>query len=58
MNTEEIPFLKQLVSVLEKAEMVLEESYKRQDYNKFEQAKNMILKIQKEIDKISRRKNV
>ncbi|MCL5018560.1 MAG: hypothetical protein M1416_02210 [Candidatus Pacearchaeota archaeon] len=52
MKTEEIQFLSQLVSSLEDAEKNLARSYEKRDYEKFNQAKKIMLRIQKEISEI------
>ncbi len=49
MKNEEVEFLMQLVSSLEKAEMRLEEAYRRGDYMDFEKIKSFILQIQRKI---------
>lgn len=52
MKKEEILFLNQLIKSLEKAEGNLEEAYEKKDYDKFNQSKKMMLRIQKEISNI------
>jgi exonuclease VII small subunit len=46
---EDISFLNQLVKTLEEAELNLEESYEKRDYEDFEKSKKFILQIQKKI---------
>ena len=46
---ENIQFLKQLVSSLEKAQSKLEMSYERKSYNDFNKIKKFMLDIQKKI---------
>lgn len=52
MKTEEINFLKQLVSSLEEAEKSLRESYETKDSSGFNQSKKLMLRLQKEISEI------
>lgn len=49
MKTEEIQFLNQLVKSLEDAEKSLKKSYEKKEYDKFNQSKKIMLRIQKEI---------
>lgn len=52
MNKEEIQFLNQLVKSLEDAEKNFRKSYEKKDYDKFNQSKKIMLRIQKEISEI------
>jgi len=52
MRKEETQFLNQLVKSLEDAEKNLRKSYEKRDYEKFNQSKKIMLKIQKEISEI------
>ena len=52
MKKEEMQFLNQLVKSLEDAEKNLRTSYEKKDYEKFNQSKKIMLKIQKEISDI------
>ncbi len=46
---EEITFLRQLVDALEEAELKLEESYNKKDYESFNKLKKFILDVQRKI---------
>jgi len=46
---EEITFLRQLVDALEEAELKLEESYNKKDYESFNKLKKFILEVQRKI---------
>ncbi len=52
MKTEEIQFLNQLVKSLEDAEKSLRKNYEDRSYDKFNQSKKIMLRIQKEISEI------
>ena len=52
MRGEEILFLNQLIQSLEEAGEKLEKDYKKKDYEKFNQSKKMMMKIQEEISNI------
>jgi len=49
MNPENIDFLNQLANSLEKAQTILEESYKRGDSAYFSKVKKFILQIQEKV---------
>lgn len=48
----EIPLLNKLVRGLEEAQLRLEESYEKKDYENFEKAKKAILQTQRKISEI------
>ncbi len=48
----EILLLNQLVKSLEEAQLRLEESYEKKDYENFEKAKKVILQAQRKISEI------
>ena len=52
MKRDEILFLNQLMNSLAESEQKLEESYKKREYEKFNQTKKIMLRIQGEISKI------
>jgi hypothetical protein len=52
MKKGDIPTLNQLVITLKQLELKLEESYMKKDPGTFNNAKNMMLKIQKQISSI------
>ena len=49
MKTEEVEFLSQLVSSLEKAQIRLEEAYNRGNYAEFDRLKDFINQVQRKI---------
>lgn len=49
MQKSDISFLNQLVKSLEEAEMNLEKSYNKQDFDNFNKSKKMMLRIQNQI---------
>ena len=49
MKKEEILFLNQLIASLEEAERNLESSYAKKDFERFNKAKKIMLRIQNEI---------
>ncbi len=49
MKKEEIPFLNQLVKSLEEAELKLENTYEKKNYEEFNKSKKFVLKIQEQI---------
>ena len=52
VTKENVDFLGQLVSSLEKARMKLEGAYQRKDYDEFNKIKKFILNIQKRIEEV------
>ena len=52
MRGEEILFLNQLIQSFEDTERKLEKDYEEKDYEKFNQSKKMMIKIQEEISNI------
>ncbi|MBR9702315.1 hypothetical protein GOV13_05340 [Candidatus Pacearchaeota archaeon] len=52
MRKEEIAFLAQMVDALEEAGANLEQTYLREEYEKFDQAKKMLIQIQKKISEV------
>jgi len=52
MKKEELAFLNQMVDSIEKATIKLEESYEDKEFEKFNQAKKLILNIQRRISEI------
>jgi hypothetical protein len=52
IKKEEVPFLKQLISSLEKTTEKLEIAYEKKDYEEFTKLKRFILKIQEQISQI------
>jgi hypothetical protein len=49
MKKEEVLFLSQLLTSFEEAREQLEKAYKKKDFEKFNQSKKIMLRIQKEI---------
>jgi hypothetical protein len=49
MKKEEVSFLNQLIASLEEAERNLERAYEKRDYERFNKAKKIMLRIQNEI---------
>ncbi|VVB82358.1 Uncharacterised protein [uncultured archaeon] len=52
MKRDEVLFLNQLIKSLEDAEKRLEISYKRKEYENFNQSKKIMLRMQEEISEI------
>jgi hypothetical protein len=52
MNKEDGLFLNQLLTSIEEASKKLERAYQKRDYEKYEEARKEIIKIQKEISGI------
>jgi len=49
VKKEEVEFLDQVANSLQKAELRLEEAYKKRDYEEFSKLKNFILNLQEKI---------
>lgn len=49
---EDVSFLEQLINTLQEVELKLEEAYKTKNYEKFNNAKKFILRIQEKISEI------
>ncbi|HLC77785.1 MAG TPA: hypothetical protein VJH92_01540 [Candidatus Nanoarchaeia archaeon] len=49
MDPENIEILSQLISSLEKAELMLEEAYKKRNFDDFSKIKNFITQVQNKI---------
>ncbi|VVB82463.1 Uncharacterised protein [uncultured archaeon] len=52
MESSDILFLSQLVKSLEEASVSLEQAYEKKSFDKFNQSKKIMIKIQKEISEI------
>ena len=52
LRKKEISFLDQLINSLKKAELRLEKAYKKKNYDSFNEAKKLILEIQKKISNV------
>jgi hypothetical protein len=52
MKKEKVSFLNQLILSLEEAERNLERAYEKRDYERFNKAKKIMLRIQNEISEI------
>jgi hypothetical protein len=51
-SEEDISFLEQLINTIQEAELKLEEAYKIKNYEKFNNSKKLILKLQEKISEI------
>ena len=51
MEKSDVFFLSQIVTSLGQAEILLEQGYEENDFEKFQRAKKLILNLQKEVDK-------
>lgn len=54
MKKEDVLFLNQLIASLEEAERNLEKAYEKRNYEKFNNSKKIMLKIQNEILNITK----
>jgi len=54
MKKEDIPFLNQLISSLEKAELSMEKAYTEKNYEKFDSLKKTLIQLQKKISEITK----
>jgi len=52
MKKEDLEFVDQLVKSVEESEVFLEKSFNEGDFNKFQEAKKLILKVNKQIEEI------
>ncbi len=52
MKREDIEFLNQLIKALEEAELRLEETYEKKDYENFNKTKKFIMQIQRKISEV------
>jgi len=55
MKKEDDEMIEQIIKSLKEAGDILDESYKRNDFQKFNQAKKLILQIQKEVSEMASR---
>ena len=53
-SEEDISFLEQLINTLQEAELKFEKAYKMKNYEKFNNSKKLILKLQEKISEITK----